>query len=889
MKKHLFSRIMLVLLTLNAYKLIASPSPETPDDLTRSVKRGRNYTLGPSLDDVPCIVTLELLLQEPFRQQTPLKIKPQDLTNSNQTYNLYTPAFNLNTSTLDVDEKKAIAYLQLQKEKSLTWRKAQNELKNLKPYSSEPLDEGERDSLKGARRTDLALQWLKAQIYELKITINRVNYLIEVIEQEYKIKSQILKDYRQAQTDNSSQSYFNINAWYGYAKNYGFTEKLCSALWAIYGFQFKFEIIDDQSRKAHEKREAFVSEIPKSYTPKTLPRKPKNTETTNLELSSSPNDHSSRDEYNEFLMEEQRAEPEISITFDEYRAYQKIMQDEKKEDTNFSMTYQGYRAYLECIKILPELQIRPKDYMIYATAQRKMTIALSYQDYLDKIGIREELKSRLRKKEPHKEHAIKFSSLKQELLNLLGDYQGENKGLMGGFLGKYLEWHEKIEELDKDLLKLKIISISLYQPQVESSNPLTTPLSLTRPSYIIRDNFESWEEIGDVTALDLVPIKDRLNTKAKKKNFPQGKTENSLPNPFIQKSKEFIRKTYLDFGSEIFLLGLCSDQVGYLYQCLQENISYMIRGLRPIKIGGKEWVVSLTPITHLEFKAEEVQGSSKIPVAAQHSDPTVSKRLEERIEAYQQEVKNHQDAMIMLQDERAELAQEIDKVRQAQKVKLKELSEELNILNSPISASADFEEEQQQIVDILSNIFMPQEVQDVSALCSKEEDEFFAIKSEIARKRTDLRQILQARKASKVFDNKEKIQIDITLKVLEYISSILIGVQPLKEKEKEFIQKQTEAYNIQWLYYFYAHLQSLPWKQHQRLTVSFETISNEDQFDKTQVSVLNFIRMAYKDLYEDILGFKSQKEVSISTRKPRDNCIEILVDLEDLQPPLISK
>lgn len=78
-----FSRIILVSLILNGSRLIASITGDHEDsnggklvaskassqeNLGASVTRGRDPTLGPTLDDVPSVITLDLFIQNLFEE-----------------------------------------------------------------------------------------------------------------------------------------------------------------------------------------------------------------------------------------------------------------------------------------------------------------------------------------------------------------------------------------------------------------------------------------------------------------------------------------------------------------------------------------------------------------------------------------------------------------------------------------------------------------------------------------------------------------------------------------------------------------------------------------------------------------------------------------------------
>lgn len=275
---------------------------------------------------------------------------------------------------------------------------------------------------------------------------------------------------------------------------------------------------------------------------------------------------------------------------------------------------------------------------------------------------------------------------------------------------------------------------------------------------------------------------------------------------------------------------------------------------------------------------------------------------QKRIESYRAQNSEYEARLIKLESEIKQLSQQVSEAMQPQKLKLKTLRKELNseeisekilnIVGSPSSSSDVFEAEQQQIVDILSLIFAPQEVQDALNVFLPEEDDFSTVKNEFNEKIVLLKRTLQPRSVSKPVDSEGKKQPNLAifaLNVLDYIPEVLKRIKVLKEKEEERIQTHIQAYDIQSLTYFYAQLQSIPWKQDQRLEVSFDEISDEIQFSQTQESILNFIRLAYQDLYLDILGFKSHNEITMSIKKRHDKGIQIIVNLEDLQIPTVTK
>src|SRR5690606_9103373 len=141
MNKYLFSIIILVLLALSESRLIASAS-EGQEELSASVsvRKTRNHTLGPTLDDVPRIFTLELLMQKPFRK-VKMGIKPPQFKNLNQHYILD----NRDSQNKDYEEKAA-TYLRERRDKVNEWRTQQNEIKELRPYTPESLERGELDT-----------------------------------------------------------------------------------------------------------------------------------------------------------------------------------------------------------------------------------------------------------------------------------------------------------------------------------------------------------------------------------------------------------------------------------------------------------------------------------------------------------------------------------------------------------------------------------------------------------------------------------------------------------------------------------------------------------------------------------------------------------------------
>lgn len=702
------------------------------------------------------------------------------------------------------------------------------------------------------------------------------------------------------QKDNRSKSYFSVSAWDEYRKNFGFTEKLCSGLFAIYGFKFSPEITDDCTRESHEKRQAFVFSIPRSYTPQTLPRSPKPSGKVNSRSPVPLDEDLSQGDYETFLLHEHETDPDFFITFEEYCAYQKVVQHEKEEDPNFSMSYKDYSAYCTLIETLPELQIKPKEYMSYSAAQRKMKIALSYQHYLDKMGLREELKVHFRKRNHPIAYSVEFASLKQELIDLIDEYQGKERGFKGGLLGQYLALHEKIAELDKKLIGYAVTRSSLYQLQEENQNSLSTITpSLTRPCYIISENFRHWQELGDVEALDLLPIEDQLKIKEKKKKALSKTTEKlpTLSEDLIQKIKEFIKVEYLNFNLEIFLLGLCGDQVQYLRKFLGAEVDnsseYSIKGYKPIKMGGREWVLTLTPITHLHFNITRPQDPPIFP-PVQHSVPDVFQRLQKRTETYQQVINDYEDRTIESQKEINKIISEVDRKRESQRALLAKLRENLvsetklselqEDLKSRIMTSVKLEEEQQRVINVLNEIFSPQEsLAEMPDLSSYFESEPTPVWPNLSKQLFDLIQLLRFKKTCKGFNGQEKINFGFVIEMLEEIPSIFKMSEQLKKKESEIAQRQTEIKNTHWLNYFYSHLQGMPRERQQRLKVSVEAVLDASQFDKTQADILDFINAAYKDLYQDITGSEAARDASIRLKKFNDNNIGILIDLEDLK------
>jgi hypothetical protein len=813
MKQYTLS-LLLVLFVLNGNNhLIASD----PDKLEGSLIRSRNYTLGPTLDDVPGIYTLDLQMQEAFRT-VGFNVVPKKFRNANQSYEL------IKRSLPENFEEKAKEYLTKEREKQNAWRIEQNRLKELRPYTSQPLERGERDPLKGARRARLAFDWLKAQTLELKIAIQGLENLLLCIQREHDIKHQIIEDYEGARRQNRNHSYANLNSYIAAWYNYSFNENFCRALSTVYEFKFRPLLEDDHSRSAHTKREAFVTAIPKSYTPKTLPKRKQNPKVSIQEPTFSSDKNEFEEEWKQFMQSEQEKDPTFDVTLGEFTAYKEIVRQTQQSDSTFSMNYQNYSAFRKLNEKFLEQEeqtITPQEYMSYMVMKIKMGgIALSYEDYLMKLELRDKLTEYSRKRNRVIDDTLDFTSLKQNLFELLERYQGIQKlqsdqpPIIGGLLGKYLGLHKKIGELDKKLIAYKLVNFSLYELEKYEGYlrplPSTPETIVKKPFYVVVDDFKKWEEIGLV---EVVPLKKPYEeTRTKKKEKVKSETSSSkearqLPGDIIEKTVKFIKQAYQDFNLEIFLLGLCGDQAEFLHKCLQEqNRPYAIKGLRPVQIGGREWVFSLASITGINLGAIDSEQPPECPLLVQHTDKMVTTRIRERFKIYQDTLEEHQRTATAIEEQINTSKATIKTLRYAQSSgigslmldlstkahesfsasktpsqfenELKSLQESLNLEKDNGSA---LENEQVEVVNTLNKIFNSQELSYAFHVYD-EGDEALSLLQQIGKEAGKLQGLLKQRKET---DSQEKAKLKLAIGLLKNISLVVTYIQKIEENRRK--------------------------------------------------------------------------------------------------------
>lgn len=925
MKKYTLSNLFLILLILNINMPVTASDA---DKLEGSLMRSTNHTLGPNLNDVPCICTLELQMQEPFRTSK-FNVVPKTFKNTNQSY-------ELNKRFLAEEcEEKAKQYLIKEREKQDKWRTKQNELRELKTYDcSRPLESGERDTLQGARRPSLALDWLEAQTYELKIMIRRVEKLLALIEREKAVKGQIIEEYEKAQSINKEKSYLSVTSYFLAWYNYNFDERICQALSTIYEFRYRSPLEDDHSSEAQTKRKGFVTAIPMAHTPKTLPKRQQSPKESSKQPSASVEKNDYEAEWQQFLGKEQEENPLFYISLQEFIAYKTLVQQTQLMDQNFSMNYQEYKAFCELLE-REKQSIVPQDFKIYMVKKKRIqNFELSYQDYHMRLKLWEKLPDQCRKILQFMKDTSDFTSLKERFYALLEQYQGEpqrqadNTVVVGGLLGRYIELHKEIEGLDKKLITYNLINFSLYELKKYEKHLrplfLTTEMVIKKPFYVVGDNFKDWQEVGMLDEL-VIPIEQRCviwetaRRKRQEKKQEDSKTEEpkviqakkevkkrsrekpseasiALPQNFVERVIKFITQCYTEFNKEVFLLGLTPDQAEFLHKRLedkkQNSLFHAIKKLRSAQVRGREWILPLAPIRVIDLSGQRLE----LPGIAPREDESVKRRIEARFKVYQEELSDYQQKISEIEKELTAQRTKIKTLRDVQgtavgtlvlvsKTSSNELETLQTSLNSEINNSADLDREQLSIVDILSRFFGGDEVLPLSR--DAIDDEATSPLNRIIKEAKKLKLELEMRER-KENDTGKKQELNLVSSLLENVSIVIGDLQQVEAKQEEKKRFQKDISDKSWVLDFYAHLQAMPCQPQQRIKISFQPIQDVNQVEQNEVRVVHLMHAAYRAFFTDIFEQEPLKDVSISQYKLNDKELGIIIDLEDLQPPIVK-
>lgn len=860
----MLNRLFLILLQVIISKVVIASDPDLKEETSSSKKSSSSLMLV----GIPKIHSVTLITEKSFEWFN-LKTFPDisQLQNNNTIY--------------DLEEIKRRCR-EGEESKSYKFAAVQNKIPKQDPYqrSARLLEAGEID--RSHEDDDEKKEiWLRANILELKVLILKLHNLMISLNVNFRTKEKVLERYQQLKTTNQGRSSFNLFGYWEWWQNYYFSGEELRKYYECFEFCCLPKFQDEElrlSREYHKKLDLFKKRILRVSSPLS----------NEVSFKSSVNF--------------------TSMPVDNGNKLESISKAETSDNKPIMITPKDFR---EKLKLILKAEI-PKKRRLKSSIPK----VTESEDKLYEVDTQSNLTEHDQIQRNELLERILFTLLHQFQGKKYEPYQSRSSTQIGGLLGEYQEMHRRVQLLDNDLLDSNLIQLSFYSfsqrhPKLaELSNsrlhPLTSDLEIEQidkkiqrelvrlyggeqlakaPCYLVQKE-------GNV--FEMVPEEEWVRFE-KSQKLNDTKKYSIEKEPFVKKTKKFIIQSYQNFSSHVFILGLSPNVHSLLLEALNMDplINNILLGSVPIIFGGDRWVISFkSKITSIDLSGQHLAS----PAIAPHADGEVKRRIEARFKAYKEELTDYQKKISEVEKELTAQRGQIKTFRDLQgtavgtllvlasKTSSNELETLQTSLNSEVNNSADLEREQLLIVDTLSRYFDGDEVFPLAQEAG--DDEATSPLNRMNKVAKKLKQELEMRER-KENDTGKKQELNLIGNLLENVSRVIEHMSQIEKKQEEKERLKRDCNDKERVLHFYAHLQAMSWQPQQRIKISFQPIQDVDQVEKNETRVMHLIESAYQALFTDIFEQKSQKDTRIGSYKPNNTELGIIIDLGDLQAPLV--